>query len=132
MNEEKRMKMNIISAKDHGEAFLTLETGRAVAFMMDDALLLGELAKAKRPGDWAIVGTARSREAYGCMLRKDDVRFKKLADGVIARLMTSGEAERLHRKWFLAPVPPRGINLGFDISEDMRQLYRNPNDKAFE
>ncbi|HCZ13130.1 MAG TPA: amino acid ABC transporter substrate-binding protein, partial [Candidatus Accumulibacter sp.] len=37
MNEDKKMNMSIISAKDHGEAFLTLETGRAVAFMMDDA-----------------------------------------------------------------------------------------------
>lgn len=132
MNEERKLGMNVISAKDHGEAFLTLETGRAAAFMMDDALLLGELAKAKRPGDWAIVGTAQSKEAYGCMLRKDDAPFKKLADGVIARLMTSGEAERLHRKWFQSPVPPRGINLGFGISEDMRQLYRNPNDRAYE
>ena len=132
MNGEKKLGMNIISAKDHSESFLTLETGRAAAFMMDDALLLGELAKAKKPGDWAIVGTPQSKEAYGCMLRKDDAQFKKLADGVIARLMSSGEAEKLHRKWFMSPVPPKGINLGFDISEDMRQLYRNPNDKAFE
>ncbi len=60
MNEDKQMKMNIISAKDHGEAFLTLETGRAVAFMMDDALLYGETAKAKRPADWVVVGTPQS------------------------------------------------------------------------
>jgi glutamate/aspartate transport system substrate-binding protein len=55
MNEDKKLGMNIISAKDHGESFLTLETGRAVAFMMDDALLYGELAKAKRPptGPWS-------------------------------------------------------------------------------
>ena len=63
MNEEKQLKMNIISAKDHGEAFLTLETGRAVAFMMDDALLYGEMAKAKKPGDWIVTGTAQSKEA---------------------------------------------------------------------
>ena len=61
MNEDKQMKMNIISAKDHGEAFLTLETGRAVAFMMDDALLYGEIAKAKKPGDWIVTGTAAIR-----------------------------------------------------------------------
>ncbi len=41
------MKMRIISAKDHGDSFRTLESGRAVAFMMDDALLAGERAKAK-------------------------------------------------------------------------------------
>ena len=30
MNEKEGMKMNIISAKDHGESFLTLQSGRAV------------------------------------------------------------------------------------------------------
>ena len=49
MNAEKKMGMNVISAKDHGESFLMLESNRAVAFMMDDALLAGEMAKAKKP-----------------------------------------------------------------------------------
>jgi glutamate/aspartate transport system substrate-binding protein len=132
MNEEKKLGMNIISAKDHGESFLTLETGRAVAFMMDDALLYGELAKAKKPGDWVVTGTPQSREAYGCMLRKDDAPFKKVVDGAIAKLMTSGQAEKLYARWFLNPVPPKGLNLNFALSEDMKTLYKNPNDKAFE
>src|SRR5687768_5152766 len=42
MNADKQMGMNVISAKDHGESFQMLESGRAVAFMMDDALLAGE------------------------------------------------------------------------------------------
>ena len=76
LNDEKKMDMRIISAKDHGDSFRTLESGRAVAFMMDDALLAGERAKAKKPDNWDIVGTAQSKEAYGCMLRKDDPQFK--------------------------------------------------------
>jgi glutamate/aspartate transport system substrate-binding protein len=132
MNDDKKLGMSIISAKDHGESFLTLETGRAVAFMMDDALLYGELAKAKKPADWAVVGTPQSREAYGCMLPKDDVAFKKVVDGAIAKLMTSGEANKIYAKWFLNPVPPKGLNLNFQFSDDMKALYKAPNDKAFE
>ncbi len=132
LNEDKKMGMNIISAKDHGESFLTLETGRAVAFMMDDALLYGELAKAKRPGDWTVVGTPMSREAYGCMLRKDDAPFKKVVDAAIARLETSGEAEKIYARWFLNPVPPKGLNLSFPLSDDMKALYKSPNDKALD
>lgn len=132
MNEEKNMKMNVISAKDHGESFLTLETGRAVAFMMDDALLFGEIAKAKRPADWAVVGTAQSEEAYGCMLRKDDPAFKKVVDTAIAKLMTSGEIVKIYDKWFLNPIPPKGLNLSMPLSDDMKALYKSPNDKAFE
>ncbi|WP_323054943.1 glutamate/aspartate ABC transporter substrate-binding protein [Dechloromonas sp. A34] len=132
MNEDKKMGMSIISAKDHGESFLTLETGRAVAFMMDDALLFGEMAKAKKAGDWAVVGTAQSKEAYGCMLRKDDPGFKKVVDAALTKAMTSGEAEKIYAKWFMAPIPPKGLNLNMPLSEEMKALYKAPNDKAFE
>ena len=132
MNEEKKLGMNIISAKDHGESFLTLETGRAVAFMMDDALLYGELAKAKKPGDWIVTGTPQSYEAYGCMMAKDDAAFKKLVDTAIAKAMTSGEAEKIYSKWFLAAIPPKNINLGFPMSDAMKKLYKAPNDRPFE
>jgi glutamate/aspartate transport system substrate-binding protein len=132
MNEDKKMGMNIISAKDHGESFLTLETGRAVAFMMDDALLYGEMAKAKKPGDWAVVGTAQSKEAYGCMLRKDDPGFKKVVDAALAKAMSTGEAEKIYGKWFMNPIPPKGLNLGMPLSDEMKALYKAPNDKAYE
>ncbi|WP_211364142.1 glutamate/aspartate ABC transporter substrate-binding protein [Propionivibrio limicola] len=132
MNEDKKMGMSVISAKDHGESFLTLETGRAVAFMMDDALLYGETAKAKRPADWSVVGKAQSMEAYGCMLRKDDAGFKKVVDKAIAGLMTSGEAEKIYNKWFMNPIPPKGLNLNMPLSDEMRALFKSPNDKAFD
>ena len=124
MNDEKKLGMNIISAKDHGEAFLTLETGRAVGFMMDDALLYGEMAKAKRPADWVVVGTPQSFEAYGCMLRKDDPQFKKLVDAALTKAMTSGEAEKIYAKWFLNPIPPKGLNLNFPLSDAVKALLK--------
>jgi glutamate/aspartate transport system substrate-binding protein len=132
MNEEQKMGMNVISARDHGESFLTLQSGRAVAFMMDDALLAGEMAKARRPDEWHIVGTPRSREAYGCMMRRDDPRFKKVVDDAIARAMTSGEAERLFQKWFQSPIPPRGLNLDLPLTDEMKELFRSPNDRALQ
>ncbi len=132
MNQERMMNMNIISAKDHGEAFLTLETGRAVAFMMDETLLYGEMAKARTPGDWVVVGTPQSSEAYGCMLRKDDVAFKKVVDAALAKVMTSGEAEKIYVKWFQQPIPPKGLNLNFALSYANKQLYKAPNDKPFD
>lgn len=132
MNEEKKLGMNVISAKDHGEAFLTLETGRAVAFMMDDALLYGEMAKAKRPGDWIVTGTAQSKEAYGCMLRKDDPAFKKLVDDAVTGLMKSGELEKLYARWFLSPIPPKNVNLNFPMSEQLKKLIKTPGDAPAE
>lgn len=132
MNEKNNMGMNIISAKDHGESFLTLQSGRAVAFMMDDALLAGERAKARQPDEWIIVGTPQSKEAYGMMMRKGDDQFKKLVDEVVAKAETSGEADKLYQKWFLSPIPPKGLNLNLPMSDDMKQLFKNPNDKAYQ
>ncbi|WFQ81452.1 amino acid ABC transporter substrate-binding protein [Xenorhabdus sp. SF857] len=130
LNDEKQMKMRIISAKDHGDSFRTLESGRAVAFMMDDALLAGERAKAKKPDQWIIVGKPQSEEAYGCMLRKDDPQFKKLIDDVIVKTQTSGESEKMFNRWFKEPIPPNNLNLNFSMSDEMRALFKSPNDKA--
>ncbi|BES84082.1 glutamate/aspartate ABC transporter substrate-binding protein [Pectobacterium araliae] len=130
LNEEKQLKMRIISAKDHGDSFRTLESGRAVAFMMDDALLAGERAKAKSADQWDIVGKAQSEEAYGCMLRKDDPQFKKLVDDTIAEVQTSGEAEKWFDRWFKQPIPPKDLNLNFALSDEMKALFNAPNDKA--
>jgi glutamate/aspartate transport system substrate-binding protein len=132
MNDENKMRMNIVSAKDHGESFLALEGGQAVAFMMDDALLYGEIAKAKRPGDWAVVGTQQSFEPYGCMMRKDDPTFKNLVDAVVADTMRSGEIEKIYAKWFLNPIPPKGLSLNFPMSDNVKMIYQSPHDWAFD
>jgi glutamate/aspartate transport system substrate-binding protein len=131
-NEEKQAGMSIISAKDHGESFLTLETGRAVAFMMDDALLYGEKAKAKKPDEWVVVGKAMSEEAYGCMMRKDDPGFKKVVDAAITKAMTSGEAAKIYAKWFQTAIPPKGLNLNWPMSDDVQALFKAPTDKPAE
>jgi glutamate/aspartate transport system substrate-binding protein len=130
LNDEQKMDMRIISAKDHGDSFRTLESGRAVAFMMDDALLAGERAKAKKADNWDIVGKPQSQEAYGCMLRKDDPEFKKLMDDTIAQAQTSGEAAKWFDKWFKNPIPPKNLNLNFALSDEMKALFKEPNDKA--
>jgi len=132
MNQDKNMGMNIISAKDHGESFLTLSTGRAVAFMMDDALLAGERAKSNNPNDFVIVGAPQSHEAYGCMIRKNDPEFKKVVDDAIAKVETSGEADKIYKKWFESPIPPKGLNLNFPESDDIKALFKSPNDKAID
>ncbi|RAH32919.1 amino acid ABC transporter substrate-binding protein [Pantoea agglomerans] len=130
LNDEQKLDLRIISAKDHGDSFRTLETGRAVAFMMDDALLAGERAKAKKPDNWEMLGTPQSKEAYGCMLRKDDPQFKALVDETIAKAQTSGQAEKWFDTWFKQPIPPKNLNMNFELSDDMKALFKTPNDKA--
>ena len=132
MNADQQMSMNIISAKDHGESFLMLESSRAVAFMMDDALLYGEMAKAKKPADWAVVGTPQSFEIYGCMLRKGDLAFKQVVDRAISSTFSSGDIHAIYATWFQQPVPPKGLTLNFPMSAELQKLIANPTDKAAE
>lgn len=129
LNTEKSMDMRIISAKDHAESFLTLSTGRAKAMMMDDALLAGERAKTKNPADYVITGTPQSYETYGCMVRKGDMQMKALLDSTIADAQKSGKAQDIYSKWFMNPIPPKQLNLDFPMSDAMKQLFANPNDK---
>jgi glutamate/aspartate transport system substrate-binding protein len=132
MNAEKQMGMNIISAKDHGESFLMLESGRALAFMMDDALLYGEMAKAKQPADWVVVGEPQSFEIYGCMTRKGDEGFKQVVDKAISATFASGEVNAIYDKWFMQPIPPKNLNLNFPMSDELKKLIANPTDKSAE
>src|SRR5262245_44404212 len=75
---QKGLNLNILAAKDHAEAFLMVETGRAAAFVMDDILLYSLVAGSKSPKDYEISADALSVEPYGIMLRRDDAPFKKV------------------------------------------------------
>src|ERR1700752_2182452 len=89
-NGKQNLGMNILTAKDHAEAFLMVETDRATAFFMDDILLYSLVAGSKAPKDYVISADAYSVEPYGIMLRKDDPAFQKVADDATAKLYTSG------------------------------------------
>jgi glutamate/aspartate transport system substrate-binding protein len=130
INVEKKLGMNIIAAKDHAEAFLTVETGRAVAFFMDDILLYSLVANSKNPSEWVISRDALTVEPYGIMLRKDDVEFKKVVNGAINALYKSGEINKIYEKWFLKPTPPKGINLNVPMSASFKKVVANPTDSG--
>ncbi len=121
-----------VYGKDHADAFLMLETDRAVAFVMDDNLLAGLIATAKTPADYAIVGEVLSVEPIAIMLRKDDPAFKKLVDDTVSGLMKSGELEKLYARWFLSPIPPKNVNLNFPMSEQLKKLIKAPGDAPAE
>ena len=112
--------INVLAGKDHADSFLSVENGRAVAFAMDDILLYGLAANAKNPAEWEVVGDALQVEPYAVMVRKGDPEFKKLVDETIAGLIKSGDFEKLYKKWFQSPIPPRGANLNVPMNEELR------------
>jgi glutamate/aspartate transport system substrate-binding protein len=130
INGQRNLGMNIISANGHPEAFQMVETGRAVAFVMDDILLYGLAAQSRSPKDYEISKEALSVEPYGIMLRRDDPAFKKVVDNAMIQTYKSGAINAIYDKWFQKPVPPKNVNLNVPMSEQFKRVIRNPTDSG--
>jgi glutamate/aspartate transport system substrate-binding protein len=130
LNAEQNLGMNVMTAKDHAEAFLIVETGRAVAFGMDDILLASLAASSKSPADYSITTEALSIEPYGIMMRREDPAFKKAVDTAVTALFKSGEINRIYAKWFQSPIPPKGINLNIPMSDQLKGVIAKPTDSG--
>ena len=125
-NAKQNLGMSILTAKDHAEAFLMVETGRAVAFFMDDILLYSLVANSKAPGDYMVGSEAYTVEPYGAMMPRDDEGFRKIVDGATAKLYTSPEMAALYDKWFNKPIPPKGIALNVPMSPQLKRVLASP------
>jgi glutamate/aspartate transport system substrate-binding protein len=136
INAAQNLGMNIISANGHPEAFQMVETGRAVAFVMDDILLAGLAAQSRSPKDYEISSVGLSVEPYGIMLRKDDKAFKAVVDKAMTQIYKSGQINAIYSKWFEKPVPPKNVNLNLPMSAAFKKVVANPTDsgdpKAYE
>ena len=130
INAAQKLGMSIVSANGHAEAFQMVETGRAVAFVMDDVLLYSLVAQSRVPGDYVVSSEALSVEPYGIMLRKDDAAFKKVVNGAINAVYKSGEINGIYDKWFQKPIPPRSINLNVPMSAQFRKVIAKPTDSG--
>jgi glutamate/aspartate transport system substrate-binding protein len=130
INAAQNLGMNIIPANGHAEAFQMVETGRAVAFVMDDILLASHAAKSRSPADYTISSEALSVEPYGIMLRKGDTAFKKVVDAAMVNTYKSGQINSIYDKWFTKPIPPKGINLNLPMSDAMKKVVANPTDSG--
>ena len=128
-NDEKNLNLEIIGTKDHADAAMLVETGRADAFAMDDILLFGLKANAKDPAALDVVGESLQVEPYACMVRKDDPKFKALVDGVINDMMKSGAFTKLYNKWFMEPIPPRNQAIGLPMSKELEDNLKAMSDK---
>ncbi|WP_034348345.1 transporter substrate-binding domain-containing protein [Noviherbaspirillum massiliense] len=126
----KNAQVKEIYGKDHAESFLLMADDRATAFVMDDILLAGQIANSRNPSEFKILPGSLRQEPYSMMLRKDDPQFKALVDKTIGGIMKSGEIDKIYNKWFMSPIPPKGINLNFPIKPVLREDFKNPNDKG--
>ena len=121
-----------VFGKDHSDSFLLLESGRADAFVMDGAILAGNIATSKTPADFKIVGEVLNVEPIAIMVRKDDAAFEKIGDDTVKEMMKSGDMAKLWDKWFMQPIPPKNTRVGYAASDSTKAAWASPNEKPME
>ena len=126
------IKINVAQQKDNLESLMSVENGRAAAFVLDDNLLAGVVANSRDPKLYKLAGTSLQSEPIAILFRKDDPAFKQAVDGELKAMMASGEMARHYDKWFMQPIPPRNVALNLPLSDELKALFAQPNDDPIE
>jgi glutamate/aspartate transport system substrate-binding protein len=128
MNDTRGYDMKILADLDDADGFRMVATDRAVAFAMDDVLLRGLLTTVRNSSEYEISDEALSIEPYGIGMRRDDPAFKQLVDGVLISLFRNGEIHTIYRRWFMSPIPSKGVNLQMPMSRALERVIQAPTD----
>ncbi len=121
VNEERRLGIQKVSSPDHAQSFQAVEENRAVAFVMDDVLLYGLIAKSKTPSEYEVVGKYLSVEPYGIMIAKNDPGFERMVNNALVNLFNNGQARQIYDKWFNSKY------MKVPMSQNLREAFAMPN-----
>lgn len=132
LNADKAANLTILPARNNRVAMQMVQNGQADAYLNGQSIVAGELFRLSDAERFEIVSGGAYKEAFGCMLPKGDIAFKKVVDGVIGEMMQNGEMEALYSKWFIQPIPPFGRGLNLPLNAETRALYQAPNDQPLE
>ena len=132
LERDLNIKVTVAQQKDNLESLLAVDTGRSVAFVLDDNLLAGVVANSRDPKLFKLVGTSLQSEPIAILFRKEDPAFKQAVDGELKAMMASGEMAKHYDKWFMQPIPPRNASLNLPLSDALKAMFANPNDDALE
>jgi glutamate/aspartate transport system substrate-binding protein len=108
----KKLDIKVNQIRDHAEALLSVETGRADAYVTDDIILYGLATKARQAGSMVVIGRALSYAPYGFMIPKNNPTMLTVANRTLARLFRSGELQPIYKKWF--------DQVGFPLTDEMK------------
>jgi len=64
------------------------------------------------------------------MFGRDDAAFKKGVDTAMVGIYKSGEINAIYEKWFLRPIPPKGINLNVPMGASFKKVVASPTDSG--
>ena len=114
-------------ADSESEAAAMLDKGEVDAFAGEDVLLAAQ--SASYAGRFRIFEKSLTSEPFAIMMGKDDPVLKQLVDDSLQSMMRAGDVAALYDKWFMGPIPPKGITLGLPMSDALKASIAEPNDR---
>ena len=51
-------------------------------------------------------------------------------DDALSAIYTSGKINAIYAKWFTSPIPPKGVNLNFPMTEQLKKAFAHPTDSG--
>lgn len=123
LNEKFKVGMTLISARDHGESYGLVTSGKADAFATDDVLLYGFIARNKAEADLMVVGDFLSYDPYGIMFRKDDAPLAGAVRVAFETLAANRDLSELYHRWFQRKTPT-GETLDLAMSPQLTEIFR--------
>lgn len=127
-NERRSLRASLVEAKDHAESFSVLQAGKADAFIMDDVLLYSLRAASGTPERFEVTRDKLNIEPLAIMFSKEDPALKRIIDQEVSRLVVEGEIQKIYRRWFESPIPPKNVNLSLPMSYLLRDSFKAPTD----
>jgi glutamate/aspartate transport system substrate-binding protein len=109
--DRNKINVRVLQVRDNAEGLLAVNSQRVDAFVNDAVLLGGVLRTAQNKDDFAIVGKPLSFEQVAFMVGKNNSGLLTIINGTIARLLASGELQKLYGQW----ITPYGVPIEGEI-----------------
>jgi len=126
-NREQQLNLSVVPVETLQEAFDLVTEGRVAAFAMDDILLSTMIAESEDPSAYSLSEEAvTAEEPLGLLMRRGDQAFVEQVNQALREIYQRGDILALYERWFLQPLPGKGITLNVPISETLAQHFMNP------
>lgn len=109
--DRNKISVRVLQVRDNAEGLLAVNSQRVDAFVNDAVLLGGVLRTAQNKDDLAIVGKPLSFEQVAFIVGKNNSGLLTIINGTIARLLASGELQKLYGQW----ITPYGVPIEGEV-----------------
>jgi len=96
----------LLPVMDMQDCLLALDTGKVDACAGDRTVLIGQVAAAKKPADYALLGEPYSIEPYALVLPRGDPDFRLAVNRALSEIYRDSTLQQIYGRWFGTDAVP--------------------------